>query len=393
MSSRILFRIGSLYQRNIRRRSFIPQQSRKFSCKQVSDHSRKDIPIPPPIPEKLRDLALGFRASQAFLVARCLGIFDTLDNPANPQSAEEVAAKLSTNPDATARLMDTLVALELLQKNQNGETWLYSNTQMASQFLTQSSPDSMIGFTDHTQKLVYPLFGNLATAVKEGTDQWMNTFDLSMEDMWKKFYQSDEARVRFMEAMHNTSRYTCHGVARAFDLSKFHHCCDLGGSSGTMAYTLCQYYPDMKITVCDFQSVVDSAPHFKPSLEDCPNQANVSFVVGDFFQPNLPKADLYVLSRIIHDWSDDKVDIILSNIYNCLSSGGGLLVAELTLDDDKTGPLKALLQSLLMLVLTNGKERSGKEYKELLEKHGFVDFQMKRLDSKSWMDAILCRKG
>ena len=77
----------------------------------------------------------------------------------------------------------------------------------------------------------------------------------------------------------------------------------------------------MKITVCDFQSVVDSAPHFKPSLEDCPNQANVSFVVGDFFQPNLPKADLYVLSRIIHDWSDDKVDIILSNIYNCLSSG------------------------------------------------------------------------
>ena len=77
----------------------------------------------------------------------------------------------------------------------------------------------------------------------------------------------------------------------------------------------------MKITVCDFQSVVDSAPHFKPSLEDCPNQANVSFVAGDFFKPNLPKADLYVLSRVIHDWPDDKVDIILSNVYNSLPSG------------------------------------------------------------------------
>ena len=64
-----------------------------------------------------------------------------------------------------------------------------------------------------------------------------------------------------------------------------------------MAYTLSQYYPNMKVTVCDMQSVVDSAHHFQPSLEDCPNQANVSFVVGDFFQPYLPKAEMYVLSH------------------------------------------------------------------------------------------------
>lgn len=393
MSIRILFRFGSLYRANICRGSFLPQQSRTLSCTQVSDNSRKDIPIPPPIPEKLEDLALGFRASKAFLAACDLGIFDTLDVSASPQSAEEVAAKLSTNPDTTALLMDTLVALELLQKNHNGESWLYSNTQMASQFLTESSPDSITGFTDHSQKRVYPLFGNLETAVKEGSDQWMNTFSLPLEDMWKTVYKTDEARLKYLGAMHDTSRYTCHGAARAFDLSKFRHCCDLGGNSGYMAYTLCQYYPDMKITVCDFQSVVDSAPHFKPSFEDCPNQANVSFVAGDFFKPNLPKADLYVLSRVIHDWPDDKVDIILSNVYNSLPSGGGLLVVELTLDDDKTGPLKALLQSLLVLVIANGKERSGKEYKELLGKHGFVDVQIKRLDSKSWMDAILCRKG
>ncbi|XP_068720759.1 acetylserotonin O-methyltransferase-like [Montipora capricornis] len=239
---------------------------------------------------------------------------------------------------------------------------------MASQFLTESSPDSITGFTDHSQKRVYPLFGNLETAVKEGTDQWMNTFSLPLEDMWENGFTKTDEQVSPL-------------------------LCDLGGNSGYMAYTLCQYYPDMKITVCDFQSVVDSAPHFKPSLEDCPNQANVSFVAGDFFKPNLPKADLYVLSRVIHDWPDDKVDIILSNVYNCLPSGGGLLVVELTLDDDKTGPLKALLQSLLVLVIAKGKERSGKEYKELLGKHGFVDVQIKRLDSKSWMDAIFCRKG
>ena len=88
-----------------------------------------------------------------------------------------------------------------------------------------------------------------------------------------------------------------------------------------MAYTLCQYYPNMKITVCDMQSVVDSAHHFRQSSKDCPNQANVSYVVGNFLQPDLPKADLYVLSRILHDWSEEKVDLILSNVFRCLPPG------------------------------------------------------------------------
>ena len=68
----------------------------------------------------------------------------------------------------------------------------------------------------------------------------------------------------------------------------------LPGGTGILAYTLCQYYTNMKITVYDIQSVVDCPSHFKPSLEDCPNQDNVTFNVGDFFQPDLPKADLYV---------------------------------------------------------------------------------------------------
>ena len=90
---------------------------------------------------------------------------------------------------------------------------------------------------------------------------------------------------------------------------------------GTLAYALCQYNPHMKITVCDMQSVVSSVHHFRPSREACCNQANVSFVVGDFFKPDLPKADLYVLSRVLHDWSEEKVDLILSNVFKSLPSG------------------------------------------------------------------------
>jgi len=357
------------------------------------DQSRKEIVVPPPIPDKIQDLIFAFRESKALFAACELGIFDLLHDSKTPQSAEEIAAKMKTEPDATTRLMDTLVALELLQKTKQGESSLYTNTKMASQFLTQSSPDSVYGYIKHSNKLLYPLFGNLESAVRVGSNQWMRTFRLSPEEVWKAEYSTEEARLRFLGARHSTSRHFCHAVVKAFDLSEFHSCCDLGGGTGAMAYTLCQYYPNMKVTVCELQSVVDSAHHFQPSLEECPNQANISFVVGDIFQPDLPKAELYVLSRILHEWPEEKVNLMLSNVFECLPSGGCLLIAERILNEDKTGPKKALLLSLNMLVQTHGKERSAAEYKQLLQKQGFIDIQTNQLESSAGIDAILCRKA
>ncbi|KAJ7356252.1 hypothetical protein OS493_026007 [Desmophyllum pertusum] len=240
---------------------------------------RKEIVAPPPIPGKLHDLIFAFRQSKVLFAACDLGVFDVLHESDAPQSAEDISSKLTTNVDATTRFMDALVALELLEKTKQGKSWLYSNTEMAKQFLTKSSPDSVDGYIRHSNQLLYPLFGG----------------------------------------------------------------------TGSMAYTLCQYYPNMKITVCDLQSVVDSAYHFRPSLEDCPNQGNVSHVVGNFFQPDLPKADLYVMSRILHDWTKEKVDLILSNVFKCLPSGGCLLIAERFLNKDKTGPKSHLLQCSICL--------------------------------------------
>ena len=93
------------------------------------------------------------------------------------------------------------------------------------------------------------------------------------------------------------------------------------GGTGDVAYAACSKYPDMKITVLDLPQVVQCSSHFRPSKDECPNQDNVTFVEGDFFDGPLPTADLYVLTRVLHDWSDEKIDIILKNVYNSLPSG------------------------------------------------------------------------
>jgi hypothetical protein len=77
----------------------------------------------------------------------------------------------------------------------------------------------------------------------------------------------------------------------------------------------------MKSTVFDLPAVVNLADHFRPSLQECPSRDSVTFVAGDFFQDDLPPADLYSMVTILHDWDEEKIDFLLNKIYNSLPSG------------------------------------------------------------------------
>ena len=163
-------------------------------------NGRKEVVVPPPIPDKLQQLICAFRESKALFAACDLGIFDLLHKSDAPQSAKDITSKMSTNVDATTRLMDTLVALELLEKTKQGESWLYSNTDMAKQFLTKSSPDSVDSFVRFSNKRLYPVFGNLESVVREGSDQWMKTFRQSSEDLWKtEHFNAEENCLQFLK--------------------------------------------------------------------------------------------------------------------------------------------------------------------------------------------------
>jgi len=201
--------------------------------------SRKEIVVPPPVPSKLQELIYAFRESKALFAACDLGIFDLLHESDAPQSAKQISSKMNANVDATTRLMDTLVALELLEKTKDGESWLYSNTEMSKEFLTKTSPNSVDGYIKHSNKLLYHLFGNLESAVRDGSNQWMNTFGQSSEDWCKAAYNTEEDRLQFLGAMHSTSRNSCHDVVTAFDLTKFQSCCDLGGRYFVELFAAC----------------------------------------------------------------------------------------------------------------------------------------------------------
>ena len=93
----------------------------------------------------------------------------------------------------------------------------------------------------------------------------------------------------------------------------------------------------------------------------------------------------------MHDWGDEKVRLLLARIYEALPKGGGLLIAERLLHDDLLGPVSTHMQSLNMLLATEGRERSFGQYAELLREAGFTGMESKPTGLP--LDAVLALKG
>ncbi len=65
--------------------------------------------------------------------------------------------------------------------------------------------------------------------------------------------------------------------------------------------------------------------------------------------------DAILLSMILHDWGEDRDRAILQKCWAALPSGGMVIISELLVNDEKTGPPAAALMSLNMLVETEGR--------------------------------------
>ncbi|CAN9497596.1 unnamed protein product [Ophioblennius macclurei] len=335
--------------------------------------------------EQITKLMDGFKASKALFTASKLCLFDLLHVKPGLDAAL-VAREINASEKGTERLLEACVSLGLLaSKETTNQTPAYENTELATMYLRSDARFSLHGYIQHCNDTVWPLFSHLDSAVQEGTTQHERAFGKKpRENLQDVCYSGREVKLRFMKAMHSIATVTGETIATAFDLSGFKTACDLGGCTGAMAYEFTKVNPELSVTVFDLPTVVEMREHFQPENAD----DRVSFVSGDFFKDKLPKADLYILARILHDWPDDKVHILLSKIANACTSGGGILLSEIFLDEGRSGPSRGLLQALSM---SEGKQRSASEYSRLLKSHGFITAHVRRTDNL--LDAMLCIKA
>jgi acetylserotonin N-methyltransferase len=208
--------------------------------------------------------------------------------------------------------------------------------------------------------------------IREGTHRWQQTFGLSGNALFEHFFHTEEATRTFLTGMHGFGMLSSPAVVRAFDLSRFRRLVDVGGGTGHLAVAACELYPQMRATLFDLPRVTAFA---REMLALSTVSSRVDFQDGDFFRDPLPEADLYAVGRILHDLAPEKIELLLARIAGCLPEGGALLLAEKLMDENHAGPVHVHMQSLNMLVCTEGRERSLSEYAEILRGAGFGSVQ------------------
>ena len=327
------------------------------------------------------DLIEAFRRSKTMFAAVKLGIFDHLHQ--NPSSTDQVARRLGAPADPCQRFLDALVSLKLLNK----EGDLYSNEAASDHLLRRDSQHTMTGYILYSNDVLYRMWEHLEDAITEGSNRWEQTFGQPSATLFDHFFSTDDKLKTFIQGMHGFGVISSPAVVRAFDLSGFQHLADLGGATGHLAVAACEQYPGLRATVFDLPRVT---PLARENAQQSAARDRIACVSGDFFSDPLPPADLYALGRILHDWSEEKIDRLLARIFEALPANGALLIAERLLDDDLGGPSAAHMQSLNMLICTEGRERSLQQYRQVLERSGFRQAEGVRTGQP--VDAILARK-
>ncbi|MEZ5355137.1 MAG: class I SAM-dependent methyltransferase [Bryobacteraceae bacterium] len=333
-------------------------------------------PANPPDPAAVLDLIEAFRRSKTMFAAVSMGVFDRLGDGPKPAS---LLRRDGEDLDTLERLLDACVSLGLLSRDGDA----YANVPAAQAYLRRDSPYTMTGYILYSNDVLYQMWGHLEDAVREGSHRWKQAFGLD-GPLFSHFYRTPESKREFLLGMHGFGVLSSPAVVAAFDLSRFRKLVDLGGATGHLPIAAAERYPEMETAVFDLPPVIEFTREF---IAGTPVQA----MEGDFFTDPLPPADLYSLGRILHDWSEDKIQALLAKICAALPSGGALLIAEKLLAEDMSGPVHAHMQSLNMLICTEGRERSFTQYAELLEQSGFATVEGKRTGSV--VDAILAVKA
>jgi len=334
----------------------------------------------PPDPALVIDLIQAFRRSKTMFTAVSLGIFDLLHDA--PAGAAALAARLSASADATERLLDACAALGLLRKRDG----VYVNDPVSDTYLRAASPHTLSGYVRYSDAALYPMWNHLEEAVREGTHRWAQTFGTE-GPIFSHFFRTDEAMRDFLRGMHGFGMLTSPKVVAAFDLSRFRRLVDLGSATGHLVIAACERYPDLRGAVFDLPRVTAVA---REEVAHSAARDRIEVLAGDFFEDELPPADLYSVGQILHDWNEAQIGRLLARVFDRLPRGGGLLVAEKLLEEDGVGPIPANMQSLGMLICTEGKERSLTEYTRLLQRAGFGRVEGRRCGVP--LDAILAWK-
>ena len=332
----------------------------------AADNAERTTPAVPQDPtvgtntERLNELAMAFKQSQALAAALQFDLFTALS--AGAGTPEAIAKHCGIAAETADRLLVICKAMGLVA-DVGGQA---VNLDDVERFLVRGRP----GF-----------FGDyLKFTIATEYDEWRafpeNLREVSAAPPPSKLYEGDlndpERARAFTEAGYNSSIALAHRLAKRFDFSRFRKWLDFAGGSGCYAIAACTRHPDIRVLVKDHPNVVPVTREFVARHE---LQDRIEAAPGDFLKAEDYPVDCDLISYItpLHWYLRDDVLTALRYAYDALPPGGCCLIVGYMLNEDRSGPLDPAFYHLAAIRdgHYSGHVPSGPEYCAYLEEAGF----------------------
>jgi O-methyltransferase/methyltransferase family protein len=323
----------------------------------ILDHEKGKPPRSTETPrQELFSMISGYKATQVLYVAAKLGIADHLAN--GSMSADQLAKKVGANPKALLRLMRHLVALGIFTQDESKKFGLTS----LGELLRDDNPESMRYNAIFSGEENYKATGELLHTVRTGETAFNHLYGRGHFD-WLADHPDESST--FNKAMAQSLRLLRNPV-ESYDFKGKHLIVDVGGGRGDLITSIMQANPTLKGVLFDLPQGSREA---QSVLKTRGVADRCEIKTGSFFDSVPAGGDVYVLSRILHDWPDDRVATILANCRRAIRDDGTLLIRDNVLTDrDEFGSQL----DMTMMIMTGGQERTESEWKNLLHSTGFT---------------------
>jgi hypothetical protein len=314
---------------------------------------------------RLARLTDGYVVTQLLWVAAELRIADELAE--GPRTAQELAEKVGADAGNLRRVLRGLAAEEVLEELPGGRFALTATGQLLREGVEGSQVLARGG-------LYYDAQAGLLDAVRDGGVPFERVHGRTL---FEHLDAHPAESARFQGSMAVRAAREAAAVVEAYDFRRFRTLVDVGGGSGVLSRAIRDAAPGLSVTLFDRPEVV--------------REAELPAVGGDFFAEVPAGADAYVLSRVIHDWSDHDALAILRTVRRAIPENGTLLLVEAVLPERAADDPAAVRMDVHMLTLLGGQERTAEEFAALLATSGFRLDKVLPTGPKSGVQVLVAR--
>ncbi len=297
-------------------------------------------------PSKIMQIGMGFWASKTLLTAVNMNLFTLLAK--GEKSAKEIQTSLGLHDRSVYDFLDTLVALQFLDRKGIKETATYSNAADADLFLDKNKLTYIGGILEMSNNRLYPFWNHLEEALKTGEPQ--NESKSGGASMFDAIYANPETLAEFLHAMGGVQAGNFDCFARNFDFSTIKTLCDIGGAGGNLCIHVAKNNEHITCLSFDLPQV---EPIANKNFSQLGLKDRAQAVAGDFFADDLPKADLITMCNVLHDWGLKDKKTLLKKAFDALPENGTLAVIENVIDNERNKNAFGLMMSLNMLIETD----------------------------------------